>query len=341
MISFGGKKPDNKVVCLERQCLKNLDSEVFLDDDEDQGKKKRVLAGVRWTGEPIKTKNRRTYYEMATLKLGPREKNVVPGACLLITPDEEEHQSVPHYPCRVLSLFTMTWQGKLRNMAHVQWFARGENTILGRTSDPREWFLVEECEDVFLESVSRILDIEYLPVEDFAKWRKQGGTRAAIMKEDAGGKDGWWRLLYQPEFGRFPFPDKDTIKIKGPGECYLCDKRNKANEDRNEIVGEDGKSVRIQGSWYYVGQPLMVTDTTIPFKIPAKVPKSYPKAKVDSKMYPEHWRKPAAYESDHVDTWQPFQILCCFTQSTKLSVTARAVVGGSQRGISYYERSPL
>ena len=109
MISFGGKKPDNKVVCLDRQCLKNLDSEVFLDDDEDQGKKKRVLAGVRWTGEPTKTKGRRTYYEMVTLKLGPREKRVVPGTNLLITPDEEEHQCVPHYPCRVLSLFTMNW----------------------------------------------------------------------------------------------------------------------------------------------------------------------------------------------------------------------------------------
>ena len=153
MISFGGKIPDNKVVCLERQCLKS-DSEVVLDDDEGQGKKKRVLTGVRWTGETVRTKNRRTYYDEATLKLGPREKKVVPGQYLLITPDEEEHQSVPHYPCRVLSLYTMTWQGRLRNMAHVQWFARGENTILGRTSDPREWFMVEECEDVFFENFS-------------------------------------------------------------------------------------------------------------------------------------------------------------------------------------------
>ena len=54
----------------------------------------------------------------------------------------------------MLSLYTMTWQGRLRNMAHVQWFARGENTILGRTSDPREWFMVRKCKDVFLENVS-------------------------------------------------------------------------------------------------------------------------------------------------------------------------------------------
>ena len=72
MISFGGKKHDYLVVCLERQCLKNLDSEVFLDDDEDQGKKKRILTGVRCTGESVRTENRRTYYTEAKLKLGPR-----------------------------------------------------------------------------------------------------------------------------------------------------------------------------------------------------------------------------------------------------------------------------
>ena len=99
-------------------------------------------------------------------------------------------------------------------MAHVQLFTRGENTILGRSSDPREWFLVEECKDVFLEDVSKTMDIVFLPVEDLDKWRKQGGTRAAIMKEDAGGRDGWWRLLYNSESGQFSFPDKVNIEIR-------------------------------------------------------------------------------------------------------------------------------
>ena len=67
------------------------------------------------------------------------------------------------------------------------------------------------------------------------------------MKKDAGGKDRWWRLLYQPEFNRFPFSDKDTIiiGINVPGECYLCGNRNKDKEDKDEIVGAEGKSIRI------------------------------------------------------------------------------------------------
>merc|ERR1719342_1738778 len=152
--------PDNKVLCLERQCLKNLDQEVYLDDDEELTRKKRAKAGVTWSGDIIKKDNVKTYYDEVTLKLGPREKKIVPGTYLLITPDEQEHKSVPHYPCKVLYLYSRMFQGKKLDMAHVQWFARGENTIL---------------------------DIEHLPVEDVAKWRKLGGTRGAIMKEDAGG----------------------------------------------------------------------------------------------------------------------------------------------------------
>ena len=40
----------------------------------------------------------------------------------------------------------------------------------------------------------------------------------------------------------------------------------------------------------------MITDTTTRFKIHAKIPKTYPKVKVDSKFYPEQWRKPQEYD---------------------------------------------
>ena len=139
MISFGGKKEDSKVLCLERQCLKNLDQEVVLDDDEDFGKKKRRPAVVKWIGEPIKESQGKTYYEEVQLRMGPKERRVKAGSYLLITPDEEEHKSVPHYPCRVLYLYSKMFEGRKLDLAHVQWFARGENTILGRTGDVREW----------------------------------------------------------------------------------------------------------------------------------------------------------------------------------------------------------
>ena len=93
-----------------------------------------------------------------TLKLGLRNEKVVPGQYLLISP-EDEHRSVPHFPYRILSLFTMTLKGNVKNMAHVQFLVRGENTILGRTSDPMEWFLLDECEEVILKDVSKMLTL--------------------------------------------------------------------------------------------------------------------------------------------------------------------------------------
>ena len=54
---------------------------------------------------------------------------------------------------------------------------------------------------------------------------------------------------------------------------------------------------------------MMITDSTIRFKIPAKEPKSHPKAKVDPKMYPEHWRNPEIFKPDHWNTAPPYQVI--------------------------------
>ena len=95
---------------------------------------------------------------------------MVLGKYLLITPDKE-HNSVR----ASLPLSLQDHQDQEAEEHGACPVRPGENTILGRTSDPREWLLVEEREDVFhpRESVSRILDIEYLSVEEFGKWRKQ------------------------------------------------------------------------------------------------------------------------------------------------------------------------
>ena len=166
MTSFECKKTYNKAVCLDRQCLSDPQIEIYLDDNEDKGQKQRIRASVRWKSDPVKTSSRKTYnytvylqyYREVTLKLGLQHEKVVPGQYLLLSP-EDEHRSVPHYPCRILSLFTITLKGKVKNMAHVQFLARGQNTILGRTSDPREWFLLDECKEVILEDVSRYLTL--------------------------------------------------------------------------------------------------------------------------------------------------------------------------------------
>ena len=315
MISFGGKTPDRELLCLERQCLKKMDMEVTLGDDEDNiSITKSLKAGVKYEGVGKSDgSSDRVYYDSALLRLpgGRREVTVSPGSYLLVTPDQEEHKlGVPHYPCRVLYFLTRKVRGQTYQLAHVQWLARTENTILGRTGDTREWFMVEECEDIDLTSVSKVLDIQQVKVTDFGEWRRLGGTRGAIIKQDVGGADGFWRQKYQPEFGRFVAPSEEETRLRGAGECLLCQRRKEKLEAEKLEVSQDGREVRINGTWYGVGQFMMLTDNSITYTIPRKEPKVYPKeTNVDPKMYPEHWRKPDVYEGDHHDTWDPFQVV--------------------------------
>ena len=165
MTSFECKKTYNKAGCLDRQCLSDPQIEYYLDENEDKGQKQRIRASVRWKSDPVKTSSRKTYnytvylqyYREVTLKLGLQNEKVVPGQYLLISP-EDKHRSL-HFPYRILSLFTMTLKGNVKNMAHVQFLVWGENSILGRTSDPMEWFLLDECKEVILEDVSRYLTL--------------------------------------------------------------------------------------------------------------------------------------------------------------------------------------
>ena len=61
-----------------------------------------------------------------------------------------------HYPVRVV--FLKKGGGDEENTVHVQWLARGNDTVLGNTSDPREFFLTRECENVLISDVSKVND---------------------------------------------------------------------------------------------------------------------------------------------------------------------------------------
>ena len=113
-----------------------------------------------------------------------------------------------------------------------------------------------------------------------------------------------------PEFGRFEYPKDEELELgKDGGDCYFCKDVEEQLKAEQVEVGDDGNSVRIKNLWFNVGQYIMLEDNTIRCNIPKKEPKVYPKAKVDAKLYPEHWRKKDEYEGDHCDTWDPFQVV--------------------------------
>ena len=310
MISFGGDKEDTAVTCLQRQCLNSKD--VTLDGEEEE-----ILEGVdwvdrvRWEGRGFKVEDGVCYKEAIFEVEGGKEYRVCPGDFLLVRPDREEDRSVQHYPARVVYLKKVGGGKEVENKVHVQWLVRGTDTVLGSTCDPREFFLMRECEDVNISDVSKMLDLERREVKDFEAWRSEGGKEKAIAGPRAGGKDGWWRQMYIAEHGRFEYPQERDLAVEEEegAFCNCCNITKEAAEKAEGAWGKDGSWVRINGTKFNKGDFIMIEDETLRFVVPKKEPEEYRKKEKDPSLYPEDWRKPEVYKGDHVDTFDPFQVV--------------------------------
>lgn len=69
------------------------------------------------------------------------------------------------FPCRVTAL----WEDSSGQMFHAHWFCQGIDTVLGKTSDSLELFLVDECEDMQLSYIHGKVNVVYkAPSENWA-----------------------------------------------------------------------------------------------------------------------------------------------------------------------------
>ena len=78
------------------------------------------------------------------------------GDCVSVTPDDP---ATPLYVARVGGLWESPGGDK---EFHATWFVRGADTVLGETSDPAELFLLDECDDEPLASVTDKINVRYL-----------------------------------------------------------------------------------------------------------------------------------------------------------------------------------
>ena len=186
MVSFGGDKEDNSVICMERMCtmsgvitLEEEVEEVELEEEDEDGDVVGINSWVkivRWSDPGLEVGGGMCYNSAVLQVEANMEVSISCGDFLLVKPDREEDQSVAHYPCQVVHLV----EKQEKKMGHVRWMARGKDTVLGNTADPWELFLTRECEDILLTDVSKVLNVHHRPVEDVAQWKSQGGTEEAI-----------------------------------------------------------------------------------------------------------------------------------------------------------------
>lgn len=72
---------------------------------------------------------------------------VKPGDFVMLKPEN------PNEPLCIVKIISMYDRQLQKFMFHGHLFCRGTDSILGETADPRELFLVNECDDMFLGGI--------------------------------------------------------------------------------------------------------------------------------------------------------------------------------------------
>ena len=127
------------------------------------------------------------------------------GDFALMPPERGAESSSRWRIGRIMGLFRHSGQ----NLAHVQFFARGVNTVLGMLADEKELFETLECGEVYLRDLRRRVHVTHRSAE-----RLFGNSGDGCGNQDWDGvADYWYRFRYdkrQPTFITAPMPTKSS-----------------------------------------------------------------------------------------------------------------------------------
>uniref|UniRef100_A0A3P8WZJ4 DNA (cytosine-5)-methyltransferase n=1 Tax=Cynoglossus semilaevis TaxID=244447 RepID=A0A3P8WZJ4_CYNSE len=292
MIKFGGSGK-SKQACKQRRCpnlaVKEAEDDENLEEEEDipvqkskkvspAKRKKQSQIKLAWIGEPVKTEGKRQYYS----KVCVNDEELEVGDCVSISTDDP---SIPLYLARIPSL----WEDNNGKMFHAHWFLRGINTVLGKSADPLELVIVDDCEDMQLNYVQGKVDVMYKSPSN--NWSMEGGTDSDVNIIEDDGKSFFYQFWYDTDFARFEMPPKTTPSDNCPftfcGSCV----RNKDKEEQ--------ETPRVQ--------TLLANTPNVKPASPVK--RSHRKDDVDEDLYPEYYRKSSDYiKGSNLDAPEPFRV---------------------------------
>nr|XP_022900238.1 DNA (cytosine-5)-methyltransferase PliMCI-like [Onthophagus taurus] len=323
MLKFGGSGK-SKQACKTRRCpnmaiqdaaaeSENEDDDIDEDTVEDTKVKniieekpcsKRILHKVEWRGEISFENNDRVYYEEAQVG----DTIVKPDDFVML------NHSKPNEPLLIAQISYM-WKDKRGFGAatfHAHIFTRGVKTVLGETSDPRELFDVDMCENLPLGSIVRKAFVErrFPPVN----WFELGGIERLppILEDD--GQNYFYSKRYDATCGRFEdLIEDDDENIdddeKDFSPCSAC--------RRKMIMLKTTKPCYKEGyiSWfgenYKIGTGVYLIPETYDFDSDSEENSNSPKSetKADQDLYTEYYRKTSDFvKKGNSDTPQPFCI---------------------------------
>ncbi|KZC13768.1 DNA (cytosine-5)-methyltransferase 1 [Dufourea novaeangliae] len=318
MIKFGGSGR-SKQACIKRRCPNmaiqeaddsDPDNEELYDTlidnkkiEEESRKKvfKEFKRDIIWVGKQIATDNHRTFYKSVIVG----EESIQLNDYVLVEP---RNPTIPLHVAKVIYM----WENKNGvKQFHANWFHRGNDTILGETSDPIELFLSDDCDDVPFTSIRSKCTVIFKKIPE--NWADLGNMDLSLENniKDIDGKTFFYQKRYTPETARFedlPLDSRCLRKESIHRFCASCARLSEYGQFNTPKVYEKIEEknskeviygiVKYKGEEYRVGTAVFLQPGTFNFKhkiMYQDIPK-VKKENVDEDVYPEFYRK----SSDHI-----------------------------------------
>ncbi|XP_030756300.1 DNA (cytosine-5)-methyltransferase 1-like [Sitophilus oryzae] len=308
MLKFGG--PGRmKQSCKSRKCPNLAIANAELSDNEDEVEEKGVVKtkikhcskkivhkNIEWEEESLVTyKNQKCYSSVIIDDI-----KISVGDFVTL---KSENPTEPLWVAKVVYMYDNLPQ---KFMFHGLLYCRGSDTLLTGTADPRELFLVDNCEDLPLGSILRKANVEYRGVPE--NWCELGGLHNSEPQLDDDGENFYFRKRYESDFSRFVDIDNSELKCT---ECISC---KRAKDQRNSNIphyDSEEKIITWQNEIYRIGSGVLLNPDVYDLNGDnASVSSSSSKSDhVDETIYPEYYRKKSDnVKGSNLDTPKPFVV---------------------------------
>ncbi|XP_067015919.1 DNA (cytosine-5)-methyltransferase 1-like [Acropora muricata] len=349
MVKFGGTGK-KKQCCEERRCPNMAVKEADEDDDIGEDiedvenvtlnkritkkksptpKKTKSKSKVQWIGDP-EVHGKQNYYTSVLID----KEEICVGDFVMFRPDENSHLAL------YIACVRYMWEEPNGDkMFHCRWFSRGSETILGETSDPREVFLLDKCDDNLLGCIKQKCTVTYNKPD--ADWFMKGGLdepEGDVSMEENDGNTFFFQKWYDPDHGRFTDPPAEYLHDVNSEEnfryCESCVRQSAEENLETLSLGEPlevdskpssksyYKSCSKGGNRYKSGDCVFLEPDAFSFNVkPKESKKGFKKDDmVDEEKYPEYYRKPLEYvKGSNYDVPESFKIgriINIFTKSS-------------------------
>ncbi|KAJ8957071.1 hypothetical protein NQ318_007284, partial [Aromia moschata] len=152
---------------------------------------KQILHSIKWL-----KKNTTKYNDYETYSsVCVDDFMIQQGDCVML------HAEDPNEPLRIATVCYMYDSPTDGAMFHAHFYCRGSDTILGNAANPRELFVVDDCDDYPVGCIVKKAQVEFRKTPE--NWSYLGGEINLLVEMEENGESYYFSKIYDYEFSKF------------------------------------------------------------------------------------------------------------------------------------------